>query len=163
MPSTDDLPKNPRNAAIRSFLIPGWGQVYAGHPWRGVFFATAEVAFFAAAMAKQREALDLKDDLQMARTAFFEAAPDSLLADPAAAEEAFSATDEAIQIRATLAQVEERREDFYAYFAVSVLFAAIDAYVSAQLDPVRVDVEPSTGRVRAGVEIPVGRAGARGR
>lgn len=157
VPSEDRLPRNPRNAAIRAFLIPGWGQLYAGHPWRGVVFASAEIGFFLAATQKQSEALDLKDDLRLAREAFFASAPDSLLADPVAAENAFDATPEAVSIRSMLESVEERREDFYAYFAVSVLFAAIDAYVSTQLDPLRLGIEPRTGRVRAGVELPLGR------
>lgn len=157
VPGEDLLPRNPRNAAIRAFLIPGWGQLYAGHPLRGVFFAAAEVGFFLAATQKQHEALDLKDDLRLAREEFLASAPDSLLADPVAAEAAFDLTPEAISIRATLESVQERREDFYAYFGVSVLFAAIDAYVSTQLDPLRLDIEPRSGRIRAGVELPVGR------
>ena len=39
MPDVDLQPKNPRNAAIRSFLVPGWGQIYTGHPWRAALFA----------------------------------------------------------------------------------------------------------------------------
>ncbi len=157
VPSVDALPKNPRNAAIRAFLLPGWGQVYAGHPWRAVLFASAEVAFFAAGYSKQREALDRKSDLRTAREEFFATQPDSLLADSLAAEEAFELTPEVVAIRGDIEQIEERREDFYAYFAASIIFAAVDAYVSAQLDPVTLDVDPATGRIRAGVEFPISR------
>ncbi len=157
VPSVDALPKNPRNAAIRAFLLPGWGQVYAGHPWRAVLFASAEVVFFGAAYSKQREALDRKSDLRAAREEFFATAPDSLLADSLAAEEVFQQTPQAVSIRSDLEQIEERREDFYAYFAASIIFAAVDAYVSAQLDPVTLDLDPTTGRIRAGVEFPIGR------
>ncbi len=157
VPSVDALPKNPRNAAIRAFLLPGWGQVYAGHPWRAVLFASAEIGFFALGYSKQREALDRKSDLREAREEFFATAPDSLLADSLAAEEAFEVTPEAVAIRGDIDEIEERREDFYAYFAASVIFAAVDAYVSAQLDPVTLDLDPATGRIRAGVEFPIGR------
>jgi hypothetical protein len=157
VPSVDALPKNPRNAAIRAFLLPGWGQVYAGHPWRAVLFASAEVVFFAAGYSKQREALDRKSDLRTAREEFFATQPDSVLADSLAAEEAFELTPEVVAIRGDIEQIEERREDFYAYFAASIIFAAVDAYVSAQLDPVTLDVDPATGRIRAGVEFPIGR------
>ncbi len=160
VPSEDVLPKNPRNAAIRAFLIPGWGQFYTGHPFRGVFWAAAETGFFALGYRKQLEALDLKDELQAAREEFFAMAPDSLQADTLALTEAFDRSPEAITIRAELSGVEERREDWYAYFALSVIFAAVDAYVSAQLDPIHVNRD-ANGRVSAGVTFPVGRDPAR--
>ena len=43
VPSEDRLPRNPRNAAIRSFVLPGWGQWYTGHPLRGIAFALADM------------------------------------------------------------------------------------------------------------------------
>ena len=157
VPSEDLLPRNPRNAAIRSFLIPGWGQLYTGHPWRAAFFAAAEVGFFAAAYGKQQEALDLQDELQAAREAFFATLPDSVAADTAAATQAFDDTTEAILIRSDLEDIEQTREDFYAYFALSVIFAAVDAYVAAPLDPLAGGYEPASGRAWAGVRLPLGR------
>jgi hypothetical protein len=156
VPSEDLLPRNPRNAAIRAFLIPGWGSFYTGHPWRGVMWAAAQGGFFTLGYRKQLEALDLQDDLQAAREAFAATAPDSLLEDPIALEAAFDRTPEAIGIRSDLDQTEERREDWYAYFALSTIFAAVDAYVSAQLDPIRVGRD-GNGRVTAELRLPVGR------
>ena len=156
VPSEDVLPKNPRNAAIRAFLVPGWGSFYTGHPWRGLMWAAAQSGFFSLGYRKQLEALDLQDDLQAAREAFTRAAPDSLLEDPIALETAFDRTPEAITIRSDLDQTEERREDWYAYFALSTIFAAVDAYVSAQLDPIRVGRD-GEGRVTAELSLPVGR------
>ena len=156
VPSEDVLPRNPRNAAIRAFLIPGWGSFYTGHPWRGLMWATAQTGFFALGYRKQRESLDLQDDLQAAREAFIATVPDSLLEDPVALEAVFDRTPEAITIRSDLDQVEERREDWYAYFALSTIFAAVDAYVSAQLDPIRVGRD-GNGRVTAELELPIGR------
>ena len=156
VPSEDLLPRNPRNAAIRAFLIPGWGSFYTGHPWRGLMWATAQTGFFALGYQKQLQTLDLQDDLQAAREAFIATAPDTLLADPIALEAAFDRTSEAITIRSDLDQAEERREDWYAYFALSTIFAAVDAYVSAQLDPIRVGRD-GNGRVTAELTLPIGR------
>lgn len=155
VPSEDRLPRNPRNAAIRSFLLPGWGQWYTGHPIRGIGFALAEVGFAWLGYREQRRALDLQDELQAAREAFFADPPEGLPEDPVLAEQAFDQTIEARTIRADLGQVEGRREDYYAYAALAVIFSAVDAYVAAQLDPLRVDADPS-GRVRASLRLPVG-------
>lgn len=161
VPSEDVLPKNPRNAAIRAFLIPGWGSFYTGHPWRGLLWAAAQGGFFTLGYRKQLDALDLQDDLQAARETFTATAPDSLLEDPLALEAAFDRTTEAITIRSELDQTEERREDWYAYFALSTIFAAVDAYVSAQLDPIRVGRD-GNGRVTAELSLPIGREPGRG-
>lgn len=155
VPSEDHLPRNPRNAAIRSFLLPGWGQWYTGHPFRAIGFALAEVGFAYWGYRQQLDALDLQDDLQAAREAFFDDPPPDLPEDPVLAEEAFGQTLAARTIRADLEEVEGRREDFYAYAALSVIFGAVDAYVAAQLDPLSVGAEPS-GRVRAQWRLPLG-------
>ena len=155
VPSEDRMPRNPRNAAVRSFLLPGWGQWYTGHPLRGIGFALAEVGFAWLGYREQRSALDLQDDLQAAREAFFAEPPEDLPEDPVLAEDAFGATIVARTIRAELEQVEGSREDFYAYAALAVIFSAVDAYVAAQLDPLRVDAGPS-GRVRAALRLRLG-------
>jgi hypothetical protein len=155
VPSEDRLPRNPRNAAIRSFLLPGWGQWYTGHPLRGIGFGLAEIGFGYLAYRQQLDALDLQDDLQVAREAFFANPPPDLPEDPVLAEEAFGLTLEARTIRADLEEVEGRREDFYAYAALSVIFSAVDAYVAAQLDPLSLDADPS-GRVRARIRMSLG-------
>lgn len=153
VPGEDLLPKNPRNAALRSFVLPGWGQLYTGHPWRAALFASAEVGFFALGYRKQLEALELQEDLQTAREAFFVTLPDSVAADSAAAVNAFDRSPTAITIRGDLADVEERREDWYAYFALSVIFSAVDAYVAAQLDPLAAGFDASRGRAWAAVRL----------
>jgi hypothetical protein len=155
VPSEDRLPRNPRNAAIRAFLIPGWGQWYTGHPIRGIGFALAEAGFAYLGYRQQQDALDLQDDLQAAREAFFADPPPDLPDDPILAEEVFGQTIEARTIRADLEQVEGHREDFYAYAALAVIFSAIDAYVAAQLDPLDVEAQPS-GRIRASLKVPLG-------
>ena len=156
VPSEDLLPRNPRNAAIRSFLVPGWGQWYTGHPLRGIGFALAELGFAYFGYRQQLDALDLQDDLQVAREAFFADPPPDLPEDPVLAEEVFGQTLEARTIRADLEEVEGRREDFYAYAALAVIFSAVDAYVAAQLDPLSVSADP-TGRLHAQLRLPLGR------
>jgi hypothetical protein len=135
--------------------VPGWGQWYTGHPFRGIAFALAEVGFGYFGYRQQLDALDLQDDLQAAREAFFANPPPDLPEDPIQAEEVFGQTIEARTIRADLEEVEGRREDFYAYAALSVIFSAVDAYVAAQLDPLSLDADPS-GRVRARIRVPLG-------
>ena len=164
VPNEDRLPRNPRNAALRAFALPGWGQLYTGHPWRAVFFAVSEIGFFGAGYLKQREALDVEDELTAAREAYVASLPDSLPVDRLEAETAFYRTGQAITLRNQIDSIEERREDFVAYGALSVIFAAVDAYVAAQLDPLRdgraalslgLGAEPWAGRLRASLRASV--------
>lgn len=157
VPSEDVLPKNPRNAAIRAFLIPGWGQVYTGHKWRAVVFAAMEIGFLARGYSLQLEALDKKDEIGAAREAFFEDPPEGVDPDdPDALLRAFDNTEEARLLRGELEEIEDSREDFYAWGFLSVFFAAIDAYVAAQLDPIEVGADAAERRVWGGVRIPLG-------
>jgi len=36
---------SPTGAALRSLLVPGWGQMYAGHPLKAVVYSGIELAF----------------------------------------------------------------------------------------------------------------------
>lgn len=155
VPAEDVLPKNPRNAAIRAFLIPGWGQIYTGHPWRAVLFAGGEALFFTMGYRRQQDALAVKDTIHMARDAFFADPPEGSPTDSLALEEQFRRTSEFRTLDARLEQVRERRQDWMAWGVASVIFAAVDAYVAAQLDPIRVDMKPS-GELRVGLRLPIG-------
>lgn len=155
VPSEDLLPRNPRNAAIRAFLVPGWGQLYTGHPLRGVFFAISEVGFFVLARAKHQDVLDTRSAITEAREAFF--ADTTLPDDPLEREQLFLQTQEAAQLLGDLEFHRERRNDFYAYAGASVLFAAIDAYVAAQLDPLDVGVDVAEQRAWAGFRFRFGK------
>lgn len=158
VPSEDIRPRNPRNAAIRSFLLPGWGQIHTGHPWRAALFAGAEVGFAYMGYRKQQEALDKKEEVRGARAAFLADPPEGAPEDSLALEEVFRQTVEFRQLDAELEAIEERREDFYAWAIASVIFSAVDAYAAAQLDPVRVGVTPGERRVWASLRLPVGAA-----
>ena len=154
VPAEDVQPRNPRNAAIRSFLIPGWGQVYTGHPIRAVVFAVSEVGFFLLGRSKQQDVLDTRSEIHAAREEFF--ADTTLPEDPATRENLFLRTETAAQLFADLEFHRERRDDFYAYAAASVIFAAVDAYVAAQLDPIDLGADVANRRVWAGLRLPVG-------
>lgn len=163
VPSLDEQPINPRNAAIRAFLIPGWGQFHTGHPLRGVAFAAAEVGFFSLGYLRQQDALDLREEIRDARAAFFADPPEGAPEDSLALEDLFQSTDAFVQTNAELEDARERRNDWYAYGALSVIFAAVDAYASAQLDPIEVGADAAVRRVWAGVRLPVGERPDRGR
>lgn len=155
VPSEDLLPKNPRNAAIRAFLIPGWGQVYTGHLYRAVFFAVSEVTLFVFARKKQQDVEDTRDEINADREAFF--ADTTLPEDPLTREQLYLQTQRASELHGDLEYHRARRADFYAWTGASVLFAAVDAYVSAQLDPLDVGADVAQRRAWAGLRIPVGR------
>lgn len=157
VPGEDVLPKNPRNAAIRAFLIPGWGQVYTGHKWRGVLFAAMEIGFLGRAYMLQLDALDKKDEIGEARRAFFDDPPEGVDPDdPDALLRAFQSSEQARQLMADLENIEDTREDFYAWGFLSVFFAAVDAYVAAQLDPIEVGGDAARRRAWAALRIPLG-------
>ncbi|MBW3660015.1 MAG: hypothetical protein KY397_00065 [Gemmatimonadetes bacterium] len=162
VPSEDVLPKNPRNAAIRSFLIPGWGQFYTGHPLRGVGFAVAEATFFTLGYRKQQDVLDKRAEIAAEREAFFADPPEGAPEDSLALEEQFRRTPEFLELDGQLEDLRERRNDWYAYGVLSVIFAAVDAYASAQLDPLFIRAEPAERRIRAGLRLRVGSAPDRG-
>lgn len=43
----------PRAALLRSAILPGWGQLYNGKPYKAFFFASASATLFAMAAAEQ--------------------------------------------------------------------------------------------------------------
>jgi hypothetical protein len=157
VPAEDVMVKNPRNAAIRAFLIPGWGQIYTGHPWRAVLFAAGEIGFFLVGYRWQQDAIDKRREIRLARADFFADTTQQLPEDPDLREQAFRQTQEASQLFADLEFMRERREDYYAWAAASVIFAAVDAYVSAQLDPIEVGADAAARRLWAGIRVSLGR------
>ncbi len=42
---------SPRGALLRSALIPGWGQLSQGHPWKAMLFSGAGIGWLSAALA----------------------------------------------------------------------------------------------------------------
>lgn len=87
---------SPRAALLRSALLPGWGQLYNGKPYKAAFFAAVSAGFLGVAVAEQ---IALND-----------------------AQSPFESEERAA-----------RRNTRILFFALSVTFAALDAYVDAHL------------------------------
>lgn len=153
VPSEDILPRNPRNAAIRAFLVPGWGQVYTGHPWRAALFAAGEIGFGIQGWRWQRKVVDRREQIDELRQAFVDTLT-SPPADPLQLEALFRQQPGVNELFSDLEFERDRRDDYYAWAAASVIFAAVDAYVAAQLDPIEVGVE--AGERRAWVAVRLG-------
>lgn len=124
--------KSPRGAMVRSVLLPGWGQVYTGHPWRGVAVCSVEAALLAMTWRERR-----------------------------AADREFEAWERTADA-ASLDEYDRRmgRADEILGFAIGVFLLNIaDAYVSAHLYDFesRVSRSRRTGRTQVAVAVPIGR------
>jgi hypothetical protein len=166
LPEEDRLARSPRGAVLRAFALPGWGQFYTGHPIRGFLYGGAEVAFATLGVLRQSEVLDLRDEIFQAKLDFV-AADQELHPDSAYSKEdtlelydRFEGTVEGLTLEAELNDKQKSREDFFTYAIFSVLFGAIDAFVSAHLEPfdkAKLGVTPSAGW-RIDVRLPLGGA-----
>lgn len=56
------------NAAIRSMILPGWGQFFNGQPLKGMLFAGAEIGTIAGAFLMYSKANTTYDDYEKQRT-----------------------------------------------------------------------------------------------
>jgi hypothetical protein len=166
IPAEDVLPRSPRGAVIRAFALPGWGQFYTGHTFRGFMYAGAEAGFATLGFLKQAEVNNFKQEILEARLRFLAetiaASPDSSFSseDSLAIRRSFDLTSEGTQLQAQLEAKQKRREDYFTYAIFSVIFAAIDAFVSAHLEPFEtpdLDVHRTRERWELGVRVPLGR------
>jgi hypothetical protein len=110
---SDSLPA-PRAALLRSALLPGWGQYYNGHPFKALFFASASTLALTAALGEQRQLDRLSDQLAAQRSA-------------GGSPAGIDSLETRFQNQAS------KRNTRLLFIALSVAFAAIDAYVDAQL------------------------------
>jgi hypothetical protein len=55
-PREETMEKSPLRSMLRSAVIPGWGQFYTGHPYRGSIFFTLEGFLFTFAWAENYRA-----------------------------------------------------------------------------------------------------------
>jgi hypothetical protein len=171
LPADEEPRLSPKGAVLRAFALPGWGQFYTGHRLRGMLYAGAEVGFATLGFLKQREVNDFKEEVQLARLEFVAADqalhPDSVytLEDTLALYDLFPSTPAGAALESTLQAKQQRREDFFTYAVFAVLFGAIDAFVSAHLDPYHeagVTASPGLeGGVRLDVRVPLGGPGRR--
>ncbi len=56
LPGETGRSKSPSLAMLRSAVLPGWGQFYTGHPWRGSLILAAEGTLLAFAWSENRKA-----------------------------------------------------------------------------------------------------------
>jgi hypothetical protein len=166
-PEEDRLRYSPKGAVLRAFALPGWGQFYTGHAVRGFLYAGAEVGFATLGFIRQTQVLDLNDEIFQAKLDFVAADqalhPDSAYSteDSLALYDRFESTPEGLALEAELQDKKKSREDFFTYAIFSVLFSAIDAFVSAHLEPfdkAKLDFSPDAGGWRLDVRVPLGRA-----
>ena len=156
----------------RAFALPGWGQFYTGHTVRGFLYGGAEVAFATAGFYRQSQVLDQRDEIFQAKLDFVAADqalhPDSAYSkeDTLALYDRFEGTAEGLALENELHDKQKSREDFFTYAIFTVLFSAIDAFVSAHLEPfdtAKLDVRPAEDGWRLDVRLPLGRrSGTRG-
>ncbi len=163
-------PMAPRDAMIRSMLVPGWGQAAFGSNFRGgIYFAgwagnwymnfrnavrihTAEELF-------DRRRSEIVDSLVAAAPD-----PDSMRAQidsfPNVVDTAVRADSTGNDLRKLVRGRKQQRQDWIAWSIFWVLASGVDAYVNAQLSdfPATIDVEPAGYRaVSVGVRLAVPR------
>lgn len=158
----------PRNAFVRSLLVPGWGHMYIGEPRRGAFFiATQSASWFmlvktigrlndARVSARETEVLG-RDSLYSAMAA------DTALARQLSVPTAFNETlleFRGLADRQALASTRERhRQDWIVYTVVLTFAGAVDAYVAAHLKDFPGDITAAPmpgGGASLRVTVPVG-------
>jgi len=140
---------SPRGAMLRSFLLPGWGQLAAGSPTRaGVWFAIegADVYMLTRTLRRLGDAKDRERGLVRFRSDSLNGAmaQDTALArrlaDPLAFDSAVSAGEEVRNIRNLVESREQQRQDWITYTLFFTLLSGVDAYVNAQLVDFPVDI-----------------------
>lgn len=136
----DSIAITPRGALVRSFAVPGWGQVYAGAPGRGAIYFAMEATSLWMAFKSSR-------GLSASR------AGDRFLREQGRLDEQ--------QISGRTRARAQQFEDWVTLAAFVLLFSGADAYVTAQLadfaDNVTVRGGDGTLRIEAGIPLPGGR------
>lgn len=173
MPEEDRLQRSPKGAVLRAFALPGWGQLYTGHRMRAVMYGGARIGFTVLYFLKQAEVNEFKDDISRARLDFVAAEqaanPDSVFSreDTLALLDRFDQTAEGAELEADLEAKQKRREDYFTYAGFAVLFSAIDAFVSAHLEPydkpAELEVRRTPERWELGLRVRVGSPAGDGR
>jgi hypothetical protein len=147
---------SPRGAFIRSLLVPGWGQSYAGSYLRGgVYFAAQTGSWYmllktmarlneARSIERRRVAMVRQDLLDRAQE---DTALQRRYSDPAALEEDVAGDPRVLSIRRLVSAREEQREDWIALTIFWTFASAADAYVNAHLAdfPATIAAEPRPG------------------
>jgi hypothetical protein len=160
---------SPRNALLKSLIVPGWGQFSVHAYKRGTFFVAAQSASWYMLLKTINKLNDAKDS-HGARVA---TASDSLralmsqdsvlarqLSDPIKFDERVKSDPNVQHAQGLVDARKEQRQDWIAYTLALTFASGIDAYVAAQLAdfPATIDAEPTpTGGVQLKVGVPLPR------
>lgn len=160
---------SPAGAMIRSFVIPGWGQAYAGSYTRGSIYVAAQsaswymmlrtIAKLNIARETERRLVRIAQDSVLRDAASDLERLEELLDNPSALD-AEVEDDAAVQsVRGLVDSREEQREDWIAWVLFWTLASGVDAFVGAHLAdfPAGVSAEPgSDGGLDLRISVPVG-------
>ncbi|MDW7997369.1 MAG: DUF5683 domain-containing protein [Bacteroidota bacterium] len=117
--------KSPTGAALRSLLLPGWGQLYVEAYWKAPIFFLGNAVSAYLTIANHREYLRYQRRLEEAQA---RGEPWQTVA----------------LLRAYRATYVERRDVALAFWAAAYILAVVDAYVEAHLSSFQVDDRLST-------------------
>jgi len=173
--SPDTLPRDstprentaPRNAFIKSLLVPGWGHFSIGAPVRGVFYVALEGSswyMLVKTLGKLSDAQDrervvvkiAKDSLNVLMTV--DSVARKRLADPLAYDAAVAADPDVAHMSGLVTARKQQRQDWITYTLFFTFLSAVDAYVTAHLSafPANISATPTTdGGVSLRMDVPL--------
>jgi len=159
----------PRNAFIKSMLIPGWGHFAQGSEGRGLFY----VALQGSSWYMLVKTLGKLSDAREAESGFVQIAKDSLndlmasdslarkrLEDPVTYDAAVAAHPDVARLSPLVSAREQQRQDWITYTLFFTFLSAVDAYVTAHPSdfPADISVAPATdGGVSLRLDLPLPR------
>lgn len=163
----------PRNAFIKSMVLPGWGQFSNGLPLRGTFWVAIRGSSYFMLVKTLGRLEEAKDRHGAYRYAAELIVRDSMARTPEfeqAMQDPFAFQQELLKypnVSESLALVESRRrhrQDWITYTIFFTMLDAVDAYVAAHLKdfPADITTRPGLdGGVSLRFDVPLGGAGRR--
>lgn len=164
---------SPTGALLRSFVLPGWGQIQVGSPARGLAYMSVHgVNTFMLVKTFRRlgDVRERRDDAVIAARDSIEmlALTDTLLQqvleeNPDTLDVLAESDPEARRLTRLSESRRQQREDWMVFAGFWIIATGIDAFVAAHLAdfPAEVDVAPARSggeaRLEVGVRVPVGR------
>lgn len=136
-----DSSLSPREALIRSAMLPGWGQYSNGHPLKAALFGTSTAAFVAATWSKMGDLSDTSNRIRSTRREL-QLAIAAERSDVAALQETLLTLEDSHQDDTA------RRNTYVLALFATATFAALDAYIDAHLldfgeTPTRLEMYPN--------------------